>query len=104
MRIVDSGPESRFETTACLCRQQFDREPEKHRLVYSRERREYLIFCPSCGFRTHPDSNLQSVKTDWICSNRAGDLHVANLWDARLERLKQESGTAVPPEQNETIV
>lgn len=104
MQTDDSGPESRFETTPCLCRQQFGREPEKHRLVYSRARREYLIYCPSCGFKTHPDTNLQSVKADWICSNRAGDLHIANLWDARLERLNMESGTAVPPENHEAII
>lgn len=53
---------------------------------------------------TRPDSNLQSVKTDWICSNRVGDAHIVMLWERRLEEIKR-GGPAGPLEQglaNET--
>lgn len=98
---IDDTPESSIENTQCLCRQQYGRAPERHRLRYSRRRNEYLIFCPSCGFRTHFDWNLQSVKTDWIRSNRPRDAQVAELWEARLERIKMEYGPAGPLEVEE---
>lgn len=89
------APESSINTTPCLCRLLFGRTPERHKIRYSRQRNEYVIFCPSCGFSTRPDSNLQSVKTDWICSNRTGDAHIAMLWERRLAEIKQ-GGPAGP--------
>lgn len=98
MRTDIIGPESSIETTPCLCRVLFGGMPEKHRIRYSRQCNKYIIFCPSCGFMTRPDSNLQSVKADWICSNRSGDAHIVMLWERRLAELKK-SGPAGPLEQ-----
>lgn len=95
MLTGDTAPESSIETTSCLCGVIFGRTPERHKLCYSSQRGEYLIYCPTCGFRTRPDSNLQSVKADWICSNRPGDIHIAMLWERRLAEIEQ-SGPAGP--------
>ena len=91
-------PVSSIEETPCLCQALFGRPAAQHKIKYSRQRNEYLIFCPSCGFMTRPDSNLQSVKADWICSNRTGDPHIAMLWEQRLEEIN-EGGPAGPPEK-----
>ena len=47
---------------------------------------------------TRSDNNLQSVKADWICSNRTGDTHIAMLWERRLAEIKQ-GGPAGPLEK-----
>lgn len=97
MQAESERYENSIKNTSCLCRVIFGREPEKHRILFSRQRNEYVVFCPSCGFSTRPDKNLQSVIADWICSNRGGEEHIAMLWKRRLAEIK-ESGPAGPPE------
>lgn len=99
MQTDVTAPESSINTTPCLCRLLFGRTPERHKIRYSRQRNEYVIFCPSCGFSTRPDSNLQSVKADWICSNKTGDTHIVMLWERRLAEIKQ-GGPAGPLDES----
>ncbi len=67
------------------------------------------MFCPTCGYRTRPDSNRQAVVADWFMGNRPSDKHIETLWIERYTDLQSESiakkildqnehGTAVPVE------
>lgn len=96
MQAESERQESSIKNTSCLCRIIFGREPKKHRILFSKQRNEYVVFCPGCGFRTRPDKNLQSVISDWICSNKTGDAHIAMLWERRLAEIKG-GGPAGPP-------
>ncbi|KON62790.1 hypothetical protein KOEU_37080 [Komagataeibacter europaeus] len=95
------------EVPQCLCEQVMDRLAEKPRLRFSSARNEFLMYCPTCGFRTHPDGNKQSVIAEWYGCNRKGDQHIESLWVERYEKQLQEttaarrsdscnSGTVVP--------
>jgi hypothetical protein len=91
----------------CLCEQVMGRRADKPRLLFSSARNEFLMHCPTCGFRTYPDGNKQSVIAEWYGCNRKGDQHIESLWIERYERQQQDataarrsdsckSGTAVP--------
>lgn len=95
------------EVPQCLCEQVMCRRADPPQLRYSSRRNEFLIFCPTCGFTTHPSGNKQSVIAEWYGSNRTGDLHIESLWRERFDKFQQEktaiqrddswnSGTTVP--------
>jgi hypothetical protein len=78
------------EMPQCLCKQAYNFRPEKPRMKYAVTRHEYLLWCPTCNFRTHPDSNKQSVITEWFGANRAGDETVLRLWIRRHEEIQNK--------------
>lgn len=93
------------DVPACLCKQVMRREPERPSLRYSSARREYIMFCPSCGMRTYPSMNRQSVIAEWCGINRPGDQHIEQLWLEKFDhqqnqpqhaRAAPEAGTTVP--------
>lgn len=108
MQNRNTAPKPVFaEVPQCLCEHVMCRQAELPQFRYSSRRDEYLIFCPSCGFTTHPDWNKQSVIAEWYGSNRKGDLHIESLWRERYDKFQQEktaiqrddswiSGTTVP--------
>ncbi len=94
-----------IETPRCLCEQIMRRRAACPKLRFSSLRNEYLMFCPTCGFRTLPDENKQSVIAEWFGCNKSGDQHIETLWRERYERQQQEplvnsiscsAGTTVP--------
>lgn len=74
----------------CLCQQVMRRKADPPRLLRSQARDEYLMYCPTCGFRTHPDWNKQAVISEWYGANKTGDQHIESLWIERYEQ-QQES-------------
>lgn len=97
------------EMPACLCKQVMLFQPDKPQLRYSKKLDQYLMFCPTCGYRTRPDSNRQAVVANWYLGNRGGDKHIETLWIERYTEIQSEPiaqkisgqnehGTAVPIE------
>lgn len=92
------------EIPSCLCRQVMHRSPSRPRLVKSNSRNELWIFCPTCGFKTHPDWCKNSVIAEWCGANKPGDIHIQELWIKRYTEQQNESialktqsiGTMVP--------
>lgn len=76
----------------CLCRQVFRHVPLPPKMRHKSCSGEYIIYCPSCGFKTHPDINKQSVITDWICSNTPNNKQTETLW---VERYEKQTGTSI---------
>lgn len=87
------------EVPFCLCKQVMFRKPAKPELRYSGVRNEYVIWCPTCGYRTRPDSNKQSVIADWYLSNQPGNKHIENLWIKRYLEIRE--GATVVAQENE---
>lgn len=75
----------------CLCEQIHARKADKPRLTFSHVRGQFILWCPTCGFKTYPDENKQSVIAEWYGCNRPRDSHIAALWIERFERQQQES-------------
>ncbi|WP_220384361.1 hypothetical protein, partial [Klebsiella pneumoniae] len=69
-------------------------KPGKPELRYAANRKEYIIWCPTCDYRTHPDTNRQSVITEWYLSNQPGNKHIEDMWLKRYLEIK-EGATAV---------
>lgn len=79
------------EIPVCLCKIIMKRIPEPPKLLYSAARREYLMYCPTCKMKTHPDSNKQAVISEWYGMNASGLQHIQDLWLERYEIQKKES-------------
>lgn len=75
----------------CLCKQVMHRIPTQPKLYRSSKRNEYLMCCPECGFRTHPDWCRNAVVAEWCGANRAGDQHIQELWIKRYTEQQNES-------------
>lgn len=87
------------DVPTCLCQQVMYRKPDKPELRFSGARNEYIIWCPTCGYRTHPDSNRQSVITEWYLSNQPGNKHIEKIWLKRYLEIKE--GATVVAQDNE---
>lgn len=79
------------EIPPCLCKQAMRKPASKPKLLHSAKRNEYLMFCPSCGFRTHPDWCKNAVIAEWCGANKPGDQHIQELWLKRYMEQQQES-------------
>ncbi|EPJ3208030.1 hypothetical protein LL364_004359 [Citrobacter freundii] len=79
------------EIPSCLCKQIMHHPAVKPKLVRSEKRNEYLMFCPSCGFRTHPDWCRNAVIAEWCGANKSGDQHIQELWLKRYTEQQNES-------------
>lgn len=92
------------EIPTCLCKQVMHYAPTRPRLVKSNSRNEHWMFCPACGFRTHPDWCKNAVIAEWCGANKPGDVHIQDLWIKRYTEQQNESialkqqadGTVVP--------
>ena len=106
MQIKSTAPKAVFaEVPQCLCERVMLRKADRPKLCYSSSRNEFLMYCPTCGFRTYPDENKQSVIAEWYGCNRTGDEHIEMLWIERYEKQQEASavqrsgsmpGTTVP--------
>lgn len=79
------------EIPTCLCKQVMHRYPTRPKLRHAKTRDEYLMFCPSCGFKTHPDWCKNAVIAEWCGANRPGDQHIQELWIKRYTAQQNES-------------
>lgn len=79
------------EIPACLCKQVMYHPATKPKLLRSEKRDEYLMHCPLCGFRTHPDWCRNSVIAEWCGANKPGDQHIQELWLKRYTEQQSES-------------
>ena len=91
------------EVPTCLCQQVMHRKPAKPELRYAGSRNEYIIWCPTCGYRTLPDSNRQSVITEWYLSNQPGNKHIENIWLKRYLEIR-EGATTVAQDNEENAI
>ncbi|NYA15723.1 hypothetical protein HZI46_24765 [Serratia fonticola] len=92
MQHKSTGPKAVFaDVPQCLCERVMHRKADRPQLRYSSARNEFLMFCPTCGFRTYPDGNKQSVIAEWFGCNRTGDQHIEDLWIERYEKQQQET-------------
>jgi hypothetical protein len=73
----------------CLCRQVYKYSPERPKLKFIRETREYYLICPTCRYKTLPDMNKQSTFAEWHLSNRTGDKHIQEMWLKRYAEIQQ---------------
>ena len=71
------------EIPVCLCKVLMRRNPARPSLRFSSTRGEYLMVCTSCGIRTYPHANRQSVIAEWCGMNRPGDPYIAELWEEK---------------------
>lgn len=95
------------EVPSCLCKQIMYHPATKPKLLRSEKRNEYLMHCPLCGFRTHPDWCRNSVIAEWCGANKPGDQHIQELWLKRYTEQQSESlatqctlGSVGPRSQN----
>jgi hypothetical protein len=79
------------------------RKPGKPELRYNGASREFIIWCPTCGYRTHPDTNQQSVVTEWYLSNHPGNKHIENMWLKRYLEIKEGATTVAQDNDANTI-
>lgn len=75
----------------CLCKQVMHYSASRPRLVKSNSRNEMWMFCPICGFRTHPDWCKNAVIAEWCGANKPGDFHIQQLWIKRYTEQQNES-------------
>nr|DAM09661.1 MAG TPA: hypothetical protein [Caudoviricetes sp.]DAM09678.1 MAG TPA: hypothetical protein [Caudoviricetes sp.] len=79
------------------------RKPGRPELRYAGTRKEYIIWCPTCDYRTHPDTNRQAVITEWYLSNQPGNKHIENMWLKRYLEI-QEGATTVARNNDENSI
>lgn len=79
------------EIPPCLCKQVMYYPATKPKLVRSEKRNEYLMYCPTCGFKTLPDGERNSVIAEWCGANKSGDYHIQELWLKRYTEQQSES-------------
>lgn len=91
------------EVPTCLCQQVMHRKPAKPELRYAGSRKEYIIWCPTCGYRTLPDSNRQSVITEWYLSNQPGNKHIENIWLKRYLEIREGATTVAQDNEEYSI-
>lgn len=88
---------------ACLCHQVMHRKPDRPALRHASSRNEYIIWCPTCGYQTHPDKNRQSVITEWYLSNQPGNKHIEKIWFKRYLELKEGATMVAQDNEEHTI-
>ncbi|ECE6503024.1 hypothetical protein DL151_20380 [Salmonella enterica subsp. salamae] len=79
------------------------RKPGRPELRYAGIRKEFIIWCPTCNYRTHPDTNRQAVITEWYLSNQPGNKHIEKIWLRRYMEIR-EGATTVAQDDNENII
>lgn len=75
----------------CLCKQVMHHIATMPKLKYSALQGKFLMYCPACGLKTHPDWCKNAVIAEWCGVNKPGDMHIQDLWIKRYTEQQKES-------------
>ena len=84
------------EVPGCLCRQVKRYPATLPKLAGIKEENKFWMYCPTCGFKTHPDISLNAVRAEWCGTNKPGDEHIQNLW---IKRYYEQQNETIPSRQ-----